>query len=570
MPNYYEVLGVSQNATQAEIKRSYWDLVRRFHPDRNPGDLEFATRMTQLINEAYNTLKDPVKRLEYDMSLTYSAAQEDVFESNPSAVGLESTNGGIHVPEYRCQRCGRLDSSLRATVFLWVLSLGIVTFRRGWGAVLCSRCRLKYSILFNMEVCLLGWWGIPWGIIFSIEALARNSVGGIQPEEANAALLASVTYDLYRQGRYSEAFDAGQLSLRLQPNAYMDALVEQIRPLVQNHRPNATAARDSGVLLANIALVVVLIGLVVLLSETSEQHGRQDNAAVVGTLDRPANLIRLKEECEGRIHALSQYLRQRLPFEISREANRVVYTYKMDYGRLEGSVVGAFCEGIWRKLPEAQDCARQAKAEASSYPDNKRKQYLQRSENALNFIVAAAFSARVLESAVRVINELQNRPSVVEDEAEKLTNMLSEYQVRRWLSASGYLEPFNRLLGALQDIARDLERIRRIETFLSTLEARIEAERTSMRQIESSLRSLGPEVYDYRIYNSTVQRYNAIVQHYRTDVFMYNEKVTEGKRIAQSLSQIDVAQLFNDCLDPKVLFREFHRVDLGNQGRAAN
>jgi curved DNA-binding protein len=64
--NYYEVLGVSKNATENELKKQYRALSYKYHPDRNPTGSEHM----QKVNEAYETLKDPMKRQEYDMSFT--------------------------------------------------------------------------------------------------------------------------------------------------------------------------------------------------------------------------------------------------------------------------------------------------------------------------------------------------------------------------------------------------------------------------------------------------------------------------------------------------------------------
>ena len=62
--NYYEILGVSKNATENELKKKYRELSYKYHPDRNPSGSE----QMQKINEAYETLKDPIKKQEYDMS----------------------------------------------------------------------------------------------------------------------------------------------------------------------------------------------------------------------------------------------------------------------------------------------------------------------------------------------------------------------------------------------------------------------------------------------------------------------------------------------------------------------
>ncbi len=63
--DYYASLGISKNATEAEIKKAYKKKAMEYHPDKNAGDKKAEAKFKE-INEAYQTLGDTTKRKNYD------------------------------------------------------------------------------------------------------------------------------------------------------------------------------------------------------------------------------------------------------------------------------------------------------------------------------------------------------------------------------------------------------------------------------------------------------------------------------------------------------------------------
>lgn len=63
--DFYKILGVAKDVSEAELKKVYRKLARQFHPDSNPGDAKAEAKFKE-ISEAYSVLSDPAQRKEYD------------------------------------------------------------------------------------------------------------------------------------------------------------------------------------------------------------------------------------------------------------------------------------------------------------------------------------------------------------------------------------------------------------------------------------------------------------------------------------------------------------------------
>lgn len=88
--DYYTVLGVTKKASQDEIKKAYRKLAVKYHPDKNPGD-KTAEEKFKDISEAYEVLKDPDKRKQYDqLGANWKKYQQAGFDQGP----FEPRTGG--------------------------------------------------------------------------------------------------------------------------------------------------------------------------------------------------------------------------------------------------------------------------------------------------------------------------------------------------------------------------------------------------------------------------------------------------------------------------------------------
>ena len=82
----HKVLGVSENATQDEIKKAYRALAKKYHPDMNPGDKDAEMKFKE-VNEAYAVLSDSDKRSKYDRF------GHDAFDPSAGAGGFGGFGG---------------------------------------------------------------------------------------------------------------------------------------------------------------------------------------------------------------------------------------------------------------------------------------------------------------------------------------------------------------------------------------------------------------------------------------------------------------------------------------------
>ena len=121
-----------------------------------------------------------------------------------------------------CSCCGKVSAQPRYTIFFKVKSFIFVTTRSAIQGIFCSACAEKKAFTASAITWSLGWWSFPWGPIYSIHALLKNLMGGLQPPNINARLAAHQAWAFAVLGKTGMAraiaFDALDLAKKIKPD----------------------------------------------------------------------------------------------------------------------------------------------------------------------------------------------------------------------------------------------------------------------------------------------------------------------------------------------------------------
>jgi len=129
MKNPYEVLGVSQNASQDEIKAAYKELVKKYHPDRYQNNplADLAQEKLQEINEAYDALTKNASSNNFNNSTSYQNAGGQ--STRPTQEFMEVRRyldlGNLPAAEQMLSQISNRNAE-------WFFLSGILSYRKGW------------------------------------------------------------------------------------------------------------------------------------------------------------------------------------------------------------------------------------------------------------------------------------------------------------------------------------------------------------------------------------------------------------------------------------------------------
>ena len=271
----YELLEIPTNASQNEIKAAYRRLAKQYHPDVNKSP-EAIARMSE-INSAYSILGDPAKRAAYDIRL---GTGEDRYKEEEEYADSASYAEAF-VQQVRCQGCGRFDHTLRFVAFPYVISIVIMSFKRFEAGIFCHSCRSVKSTKCAVISLLFGWWGFPFGIFWTLEALIVNLLRGKTPKEENQQLLKQLAWVNAILGRVDEA----KAALRDLLKYGVDTEASKFRDELNISYPTVQPARVSRFRFGYFATVAAVIALYIIVGNaifggSSETSGAGESSPV--------------------------------------------------------------------------------------------------------------------------------------------------------------------------------------------------------------------------------------------------------------------------------------------------
>lgn len=325
-PNYYTLFGINSDATAEQIRLAFRKAILEHHPDKNGGKSS-SQEWTILLKEAYDVLSDPTERSRYDARLKFqqppppgqtppprerpnpSASTPPPRQPPPSTppntgeqkrakagsqANARQDNGqeaGWQQGDFACQHCKVLDETLRICVFRSVVSLLFFT-RTALvePGIYCAPCRLRLGLKWSLQCFVMGWWGFPFGILWTVAALFNNLRGGVQGHSQNASLLECVGAILLHKG------DVGTATLALLKSRKLDEhrpeakrlLAEALQQTYAPRLPRTFRQRLNHLPPSAYALpVMLLVGLFLLRAGNTDTAQTERSASIVTPATSP-------------------------------------------------------------------------------------------------------------------------------------------------------------------------------------------------------------------------------------------------------------------------------------------
>ncbi|MGY5808444.1 J domain-containing protein [Rhizobium sp. LEGMi198b] len=171
LQGFYKALSVEPSSTAEEIKAAYRRLAKATHPDASGAN---TAEKFHRISAAYDVLSDPIKRAEYDSSAYQTTTQEAKHH---------------RIDPICCSRCGKITAQPRYVVFFRVYSFLFATVRKPVQGIFCAACAKKEALKSSAITLFTGWWGVPWGPLYSVGSILINGFGGKHEQKSDERMI---------------------------------------------------------------------------------------------------------------------------------------------------------------------------------------------------------------------------------------------------------------------------------------------------------------------------------------------------------------------------------------------
>jgi hypothetical protein len=127
-----------------------------------------------------------------------------------------------------CEICGREDETVRFVVYPYVFSVIVLTYQRAFIGSWCNWHRFQKWLTASLITIVFGWWGIPFGLIFTPIRLLELARGGTQNNKINGEILRTIAKNKRQQGNVQGEINCLENSLEFEENQETE---EQLRYL---------------------------------------------------------------------------------------------------------------------------------------------------------------------------------------------------------------------------------------------------------------------------------------------------------------------------------------------------
>lgn len=155
--SHYQTLEISNNATHDQIRAAYRRLALECHPDQNISNTEAATRRFQEISNAYDALRDPVRRAEYDEYLRSMPTQQLEIQGDVDAQRLFCEEFHELLSQIIQEVCQQGNENNVGSAVTWSITGGAAGY--AFGLIVCAPLAVPAAVVVGGLGAIRGWTG---------------------------------------------------------------------------------------------------------------------------------------------------------------------------------------------------------------------------------------------------------------------------------------------------------------------------------------------------------------------------------------------------------------------------